>query len=65
MRVWVDIKGKINRNKLYREKNRGPAYVPRFVTVQTSTGHSLFFINYSCHLFKGFNLYTKVQNESA
>ena len=24
-------KGKINRNESYREKNRGPAYVPRFV----------------------------------
>ena len=33
MRVQIDIKGKVNRNELCREKNRGPAYVPRFVTV--------------------------------
>ena len=32
VRVQIDIKGKMNRNELYREKNRGPAYVPRFVT---------------------------------
>ena len=28
--------------------------------VQTSTGYSLFFINYSCHSFKGSNFYTEV-----
>ena len=32
MRVQIDIKGKVNRNELCGEKNRGPAYVPRFVT---------------------------------
>ena len=31
MRVWIDIKGKINENKLYGEKNRGSTYVPRFI----------------------------------
>ena len=29
----MDIKGKVNRNESYREKNRGPAYVFRFVTL--------------------------------
>ena len=33
--------------------------------VQTSTGYSLFFINYDHHSFKESNLYTKVQSESA
>ena len=33
MRVQIDIKGKINRNELYGEKNRGPAYILRFVTI--------------------------------
>ena len=33
--------------------------------VQISTGHSLFFVNYSCHPFKGFNPCTEVQSESA
>ena len=32
MRVQIDIKGRINKNKLYREKNRGPVCVSRFVT---------------------------------
>ena len=32
IRVQTDIKGRINKNKSYREKNRGPACVPRFVT---------------------------------
>ena len=31
MGVQINIKGKVNRNKLYGEKNRGPVYVPRFV----------------------------------
>ena len=29
----MDIKGKINRNESYGEKNRGPIYMPRFITV--------------------------------
>ena len=33
MGVQIDIKGKMNRNESYREKNRGPAYVPRFITL--------------------------------
>ena len=33
--------------------------------VQTSTDHSLFFVNYSHHLFKGSNLCTKVQSKPA
>ena len=32
MRVQTDIKGRMNKNKLYRKKNKGPTYVPRFVT---------------------------------
>ena len=32
MRVQTNIKGRINRNKSYREKNRRPVYIPRFVT---------------------------------
>ena len=32
MGVRVDIKGRMNRNESCGEKNRGPAYVPRFVT---------------------------------
>ena len=31
--VQVDTKGKMNRNESYGEKNRGPAYVPRFITL--------------------------------
>ena len=34
-RVQVDIKGMINRNKLYEEKNKGPVYMPRFITLGT------------------------------
>ena len=33
--------------------------------VQTSTGHSPFFVNYSHHPFKGSNLHTEIQSESA
>ena len=33
--------------------------------VQTSTGHSPFFVNYGHHSFKGSNLHTKVQSEFA
>ena len=29
----MDIKGKINKNESHREKNRGPAYMLRFVTI--------------------------------
>ena len=32
MRVQIDIKGRINRNESYREKNRGLTCVPKFVT---------------------------------
>ena len=32
MKVQTDIKGKINRNESYGEKNRGSVCVPRFVT---------------------------------
>ena len=39
MGVRIDIKGKMNRNESYREKNRGPAYVPRFVTIYLTTNH--------------------------
>ena len=28
----MDIKGKMIRNESHREKNRGPIYVPRFIT---------------------------------
>ena len=38
MGVRIDIKGKMNRNELYREKNKGPAYVPRFVTKRGKQG---------------------------
>ena len=31
--VQVDIKGKINKNESCGEKNKGPAYMPRFVTL--------------------------------
>ena len=33
--------------------------------VQTSTGHSLFFINCGHHSFKGSNPHTEIQSESA
>ena len=33
MRVRIDIKRKVNRNESYEEKNRGLAYMPRFVTL--------------------------------
>ena len=32
----MDTKRKMNRNESYREKNRGPAYMPRFVTFKPS-----------------------------
>ena len=35
------------------------------VKVQTSTGHSLFFVNYGCHPFKGSNSRTEIQSKSA
>ena len=34
IRVWIDIKGKMNRNESYREKNRGLIYMSRFVTLR-------------------------------
>ena len=39
MAVWINIKEKINKNELYKEKNRGPACVPRFVSVTKKTSH--------------------------
>ena len=33
MGVQVNIKRKVNKNELYREKNRGLTYMSRFVTV--------------------------------
>ena len=33
MRVQIYIKEKIDRNESYGEKNRGPVYVLRFVTI--------------------------------
>ena len=33
MGVQVNIKGKVNKNELYREKNRGLTYISKFVTV--------------------------------
>ena len=41
MGVQIDIKGKMNKNESYREKNRGPAYVPRFVTIYINLYNSL------------------------
>ena len=31
----MDIKEKMNKNKSYEEKNRGPTYMPRFVIVKS------------------------------
>ena len=42
MGVRIDIKGKMNRNKLYREKNKGPTYVPRFITYRVIITQCLF-----------------------
>ena len=36
MRVQTDIKEKMNKNELYRKKNRGSIYMPRFVIVRGS-----------------------------
>ena len=36
MRVQTDIKRKVNRNESYEKKNRGPIYMPRFVTLGVS-----------------------------
>ena len=33
MRVQINIKRKVNKNESYREKNRGPIYISRFVIV--------------------------------
>ena len=33
MRVQVNIKRKVNKNELYKEKNKGPTYMSRFVIV--------------------------------
>ena len=33
MRVQVNIKRKVNKNKSYKEKNRGSTYMSRFIIV--------------------------------
>ena len=48
MGVRIDIKGKMNRNESYREKNKGPAYVPRFVTTAQQYNYHVIIINESC-----------------
>ena len=51
MGVQIDIKGKVKKDKLYKEKNKGPTYVPRFIILPINPALVFTFFPYSSQLY--------------